>query len=239
MSSYAGASGAETPEWITDLIDQVFTSDFVHEALRRAALQVIMDGAPPTSSGDTGAQSVTADVTLTVRALPQAPASTDVPTIHDVCREFTLAILGVTLGTYTVCNSEVVETDQPSVTAVRLTLTKPTGDAPAWLALVRDRIATADFVQRAMVGALSDAVLAASPAAATDSPDTSISSASLSLTEQPLVRPSTDTVTTNCHESFLTVAGVQLYHWTVCTTTTDTSPAAPQTVHLEAEHPKH
>jgi hypothetical protein len=250
MASYTDASAASGPAvWLVDLTDELHTSDFVHGALRRAVLGEVMNRAPASSADDAGASHVTADITLTSHSVA-APAPATDDGLHMECREFTLQIAGHLICTWTVCDEVVVSDAAGSgPVGVRLSVRAPeppsagaAADSPSWIDTLIRGVVSADFVQSALVGALADALVRATPDQSTDAPGTSGVGAAISLTTQPFQRSggATDATTTSCHENFFTVGGVQLYHWTVCTEVTDfgsTSPPAP--VHLEARHPKH
>jgi hypothetical protein len=209
-----------------------------------------MDAAPSTPTDRPGVSHLAADILLSTRSVAPSSAATD-DTIHDVCQEHTLSVLGHLVGTWTVCHSEITTTDVPATSSVRLVLSPPTmpaqGTPPAtsvpWLTTLTQAVLTADFVQSAILGALVEAVIEAIPEQSTDQPGSSSLAAGITLTTQPMGGASsavTDSSSDDCQEHFLTVGGVQLYHWTVCTHVTDVgTPPPPATIHLEARHPKH
>jgi len=227
--TYGGGSGADnqdttdsTVTWPLEVLHQVLTSEFVHQALKRAVVTLVADSAPSTTQA--AGTTITGSVSRSTRPLGKP---SDEGALHEVCDQHTLVILGVSVQWET-CHSIVVEADQPSeVQSVRLTV-KPqpaAAGAPAWAGSVHQRLVTAEFVQLAVSSAVLDAVLTAAPA-----------SAEVELKQQPFERPVTEAIVTECHENFVTVAGHQIYHYTVCTQTISPSSSS---VHLEAIHPKH
>jgi hypothetical protein len=254
MATYTnGSASAGPPDFLVDLVNDLLSSEFVHEAIRRALLAKVMEAAPSTPTDEPGVSHLAADITLTTRSLPQSGAATDDDmTLHDVCQEFTLQVLGHLVASWTVCQSQVTTTDAPATSSVRLVLSPPTmpagGTSPAtsvpWLTALTQAVLSAHFVQSAVLGALLDAVMRAVPEQPTDEPGASSLAAGITLTTQPMSAggsAATDSSRDDCQEHFLTVGGVQLYHWTVCTHVIDvgTTPPPPPTIHLEARHPRH
>lgn len=211
-----------TVSWPLEVLTRVLTAEFVHQALKRAAVALVAAHASPAT--EAAGTTITGSVSRTTHRLAEP---SDSGTVDEVCDQHTLVILGLSVQWQT-CHSIVVESDQPpEVRSVRLTVRpQPAGaGAPAWAGAVHRQLVTAEFVQRAVSSAVLDAVLTAAPA-----------SAEVELRQQPLERPATEAVVTECHEHFITVAGHQIYHYTVCT---ETSSFGHSSVHLEAIHPKH
>lgn len=246
MASYAdAATSTEPPQWILDLVDHLYTSDFVRDALWRALLQAVLGAAPGTTTDGSGASLVAAGIRLTELPLPR----TGTDEAHEVCREYTLHVLGHHIGTWTICHSVVTETDEPATVSVTMTLSQPPAlpdpapsASPEWISRLPGAVVTADFVQESVVSGLLAALVGAAPHEPADEPALTVFEGTVDLSSQAVGGSPTDEVTTQCTEHFLTVGGVQLYHWTVCTQTLHVPPATPApapSVHLEALHPRH
>jgi hypothetical protein len=271
MATYEETAAAVTVGPVggmTALLGDLMSSEFVHHAIQRAVVAVTASGVPTSPSGSSDAPGGTQqalDIRITSQVLP-APDVTDDITFHTVCTTHTLHVLGHHLGTWTTCEDVVTSPDplpsgdtptggaapsssgggQEEVARVRVDLTAAppaTTDgspAPAWVAPLTAEIVSADLVTDALVAAVLDAVVTHRMA---DTTDTTDAPAPMVLTSHAVTSSgSTDSGgSLHCQEHFYTIGGVQLYHWTVCTETTDIggTPSPPPPVHLEVEHPKH
>lgn len=267
MAAYEEAASAVTVSpvgGVTALLVDLMSSEFVHDAIQRAVVAVTAAGVPtsPSASSDApGGTQQALDVVIRKQALPPAVPSgagtTDDPTFHLQCTSYTLHVLGHHIGTWTTCDDVITSPKPlasgdapdrgaaaepapggPEVRRVVVDLTAPTsstdGTAPAWVAPLRAKVVSADLVTDALVSAVLDAVVTHGTDDTTDAP------AAIVLTSQASSGSVDSGGALNCHDHFFTVGGVQLYHWTVCTETTDIGPGSgPPPVHLEVEHPKH
>ena len=262
MSGYEETAAAVTVGpvgGITALIGDLLTSDFVQEAIHHAVVAVAAAGVPtsPSSTDAPGGTQQALDVRITKQVLPPTEGSgtTDEATIHMQCTTYTLHVLGHHIGTWTTCEDVITSPDplpsgdapaaavpaegggeRPEVRRVRLDLTAAppaAAGAPAWVAPLTAKVVSADLVTQALVVGVLDAVVRHGSDDTTDAP------ASIVLTSHDSSGSTDSGGALQCHDHFFTVGGVQLYHWTVCTETTDIGPSHPPPVHLEVEHPKH